>query len=107
MISFILENFNTLLVVGECSILGDDLAKTLKYIYTAIQISVPALVILLCTVDLVKAVAASQEADMKKVRTRAIKRLIIGAFIFFVPTVVDYALYLVGISNGSCNIGGN
>ena len=107
MIDFITNFSNILLVVGECSILGEDLAKNLKYIYTAIEISVPVLVILLCTVDLVKAVMAQDENDMKKAQSRAIKRVIIGLAIFFVPITLDVLLDIAGIATGTCELGGS
>ena len=106
MINIIMENLNTLLITGDCSILGSKLAEKLKYIYTAIEITVPVLVLLLCTIDLVKAVIAQEEGEMKKAQSRVIKRITIGLAIFFVPLLTDVILDIAGIATGTCGIGG-
>lgn len=105
--------FNNLDILGmftsftDCkSILGDDLTKVLKEIYSIVQIAIPILVILLCTVDIVKAVAAQDEKDMQAAQARAIKRVIIGMAIFFVPLILDILLDLAGVASGTCGIGG-
>ena len=106
MLDLIFNNFDILLIAKNCTeVLGDDLTRDLKYIFTAIEITVPILVIVLCTIDMIKAVVAQDDGEMKKAQSRAIKRIAIGLVVFFVPVLVDLLLDLVGIANGSCHIG--
>ena len=106
----IINNLNILGIftnITDCdSVLGPDLTSVLQDIYGAIQIAVPILVILLCSVDIARAVIAQEEKDMKAAQAKAIKRIIIGLVIFFVPLIIDVLLDLVGLASGTCNIGG-
>ena len=110
MINTILEGLNVLGIftsITDCpSVLGADLTDVLKDIYKAIQIAIPILVILLCSVDILKAVTAKDEKDMSAAVSRSIKRVIIGFAIFFVPILIDAILDLAGLVSGTCHIGG-
>ena len=88
------------------SVLGEDLTVVLQDAYRAIQIAIPILVILLCSVDIVRAVVAQDDKDMKAAQAKAIKRVIIGLAVLFVPLVLDVLFDLVGLASGTCNIGG-
>lgn len=104
----ILKNTNILgvLIKTDCDLLGKGLTDVLKDVYLAIEIAIPALVVLLCTVDIARAVIAQDEKDMKAAQATAIKRVIIGLVIFFVPIVLDLIFNLIGVANGTCGIGG-
>ena len=110
MINTILEGLNVLGIftdITDCpSVLGEELTEVLKYIYKGIQIAVPILVILLCSVDILKAVTAQEEKEMSHAVSNSIKRVIIGFAIFFVPILIDAILDLAGLTSGSCHIGG-
>lgn len=106
MIDLFMSNFNSLLITGECSILGTEFAKILKEVFMWIEIAVPCIVIALCSVDMVKAVASQDEKGMKQAQSNAVKRLIIGVAIFLVPIVLDVLLDIAGIASGTCHIGG-
>lgn len=102
-----INNINILgILVSDCNILGTELTEVLKDIYKAVQIAVPILVILLCSVDIAKAVVAQEEKDMQAAIAKSIKRVIIGLVIFFIPIVLDALLDLVGLASGTCGIGG-
>lgn len=109
--NFIINNTNILWgfpTKGNCTILGQgkgSLSDILIEIYDVILIAVPILVIVLCTVDIAKAVIAQDEKDMKAAQAKAIKRLIIGVAIMFVPLLLDTILKLAGIGSGVCHIG--
>ncbi len=60
-----------------------------KKLVTIISIIVPILLILLITIDITKAVMASDDTQMKRAQKLAIKRIIWGIVIFFVPLTVD------------------
>lgn len=110
MINTILNSLNVLGIftnITNCdSVLGDKLTSVLKEVYMAMQIAVPILVILLCSVDILKAVTAQNEKDMSAAGIRSVKRIIIGFAIFFIPILIDAILDLAGLASGTCHIGG-
>lgn len=82
--------------------LGEETVDIIRDVYTAIQVAIPILVILLCTVDIAKAVIAQEEKDMQAAISKSIKRVIIGLAIFFIPGLLDAILDLVGLATGTC-----
>ena len=60
--------------------------------------------LLLVTVDFLKAVVSSDKDALKKAGSTAIKRFIYCVLIFFVPIIVKLILDLMGIY-GSCSVG--
>lgn len=107
MISFITSDLYSLISIlpQDCNVLGSGVQKILSELYTIVEIAIPILVVLLCTVDMAKAVIAQDDNEMKKSQSRSIKRLIIGLAIFLVPTVLDALLKLAGLAKGICSIG--
>lgn len=91
----------------ECRklVLGEELAEILDNIFTFILIAVPILTIVLIIKDMVSAVAASKEEDMKKAQKNAIFRIIIAVAICLLPVIVNTVLNLVGFTSGTCGIG--
>lgn len=78
----------------DCAIFGDKNTEgTISYeinnILNIIKFIVPGLVVLLGTIDLSKAVLAGNEDEMKKAQKTFIKRVILGACVFLVPTIVN------------------
>lgn len=59
-----------------------------KKIVTVISIVIPVILVLLITIDIAKAVMASDETQMKTAQKLAIKRIIWGLVIFFVPMAI-------------------
>lgn len=111
MIVFLISPFavgasNGLLILEPCSaILGQGVAEVLEYVYAIMRIATPILVIGLTTMDFVKAVAAVKDDDMRKAQSTAIKRIIIGVVIMFIPTIVNLILWLIGRTNSTCTFG--
>lgn len=66
-----------------------NLVKIVSYV-------VPALLVLLITIDITKAVIANSDDDMKQAQKIAIKRIIAGLIIFFVPLIVETSFSLLG-----------
>lgn len=87
---------------AECESVLGSLYEDLRFVYKAIQISTPILVVILIMKDMIIAVTAGKADDMKKAQQNAIKRIIVGVIIFLVPYIVDYILYLIG--QNSCPI---
>lgn len=95
--------------VGSCNDLFDasiieiinDILKYPRYI-------VPALVLVLGTVDFFKAVVAQKEDEMKKAQMTFIKRVIIGVMVFLVPVFINAIIWLAnlawkGLGYTTCN----
>lgn len=94
---------NNVFVLESCAnILGAKMVELLNYVFFIIRVATPVLVVFFITMDFVKAVAASKEEDMKKAQNSAIKRIIIGVVIFFIPTIIKLILWLVGRTDTAC-----
>lgn len=106
MLDFLINNLNNLLITGKCSVLGAEFHDILKEVFGWIQIAVPCLVLVLCSVDLASAVISQEEKNIQAALSKVVKRVMIGVAIFFVPTVIDFMLDLAGIASGVCKIGG-
>ena len=90
---------------SDCSILGDDLQDILNEVFTAIKVCVPILCVVLISIDMLSAVTYGDEKNMKDAQNKAIKRIIIGIVIFFIPTLVNLLLKWIGLASGTCGIG--
>ena len=78
-------------IIDDCSsILGAEVVEILKYVYTGAMISIPCITLILIVKDMVTAVAAGK-AD-------AIKRLVIGVAILFIPILIKVIINLTGIA---------
>ncbi len=100
-----LNRYVMMLAEADCSILGDDLTEILQEVFTIIRIAVPVLVVVLVSVDMLSAVTSGDEKSVKEAQSRAIKRIIIGVVIFFIPTLVNFILKMAGYVSGTCGIG--
>lgn len=60
------------------------------------KIIIPIVIVLLAILDLGKAAFAGEEKEIKEAQKMLIKRIIYGALIFFVVTIVQVTLNLVG-----------
>ena len=64
--------------------------SVLNLVITVIKILVPILIIIKTSLDLGKAVIASNDDEIKNVTKKLPRRLIAGLAIFFIPTIVDF-----------------
>lgn len=87
--------------VKGCSIIGNGvkidvkIANTVHTVILIIQIVVPVLLVVLGMMDLVKAVIAGKEDEIKKSQMTFVKRLIAGALVFFVFVIVKMLVSFV------------
>lgn len=79
-----------------------EFGKFLKQIFQIIKILVPIIIIGLAVVDFVKAMAAQKQDEVKNAFNKLVKRLIIGAIIFVLPTLIDVLLEIAGITSNTC-----
>ena len=77
---------------GTITDIPASIPKTVNIIYKVIQIFVPLVLIIFGMIDMAKAVMGSKEDEIKKGQQTFIKRLIIGAIIFFVIVVAKFSL---------------
>lgn len=88
--------------VLENSICDDNMTNILtivRFVLTIIQWVVPVILILLGTIDLVKAVIAGKEDDIKKHQQTLIKRAIAAVIVFLVPLLVSLIMGLLGTND--------
>lgn len=69
-------------------------------IINIMQIAVPIILVLMGTVDLVKAISSQKDDDIKKAQGVFIKRLIMGALVYFVVVIVKLLISIIGNNNG-------
>lgn len=101
--NFIINNVN---ILDECGLFNKEMYDILSDWYGYILIAIPILVIVLCMTDIAKAVMAQDEKAVKEAQSRALKRLIIGVIIFFIPILVNVLIgYVSGLPLGdTCGI---
>lgn len=89
-----------------CGSIGVEFNGMIPYIVTSIitviKIVVPILLIIFGMIDLVKAVTAGKEDEIKKAQSTFIKRLVIGILVFFVIILVQMLVSFV--SNKDNNV---
>jgi len=99
-------------VVGQisdsCGGLGSIVRLIKKGLFPIIQIGIPLLLIVLGTIDLAKAVIASEDKEVKAATTRLVKRAIYAVAIFFITTIVTLVMSLVtnAVADGETNTTG-
>ena len=72
--------------------------------WTALRVVTPVLLVILITKDMVQAVMAGEEKQIKEAQSNAVKRIIVGIIIMFVPTIVNLILDLMGKGLDTCGI---
>ena len=70
---------------GDCIGGIDKIIAIVKFLLKVVQYAVPVILIVLGTIDLVKAVIASKEEEIKNAQKMLIKRLIYSIIVFLVP----------------------
>lgn len=76
-----------------------------KGLFPIIQVGIPIVLIVLGTIDLGKAVIASDEKEVKAAQGRLIKRCLYAIAIFFMVTLVTIVMGLLSNANDS-NVSG-
>lgn len=86
---------------GELNELGQFFQDT----FSIIKISVPVIVVILTTIEYIKAITLSSADTLKKSNQKVIKRFIIGLILFFLPYILDLLFYLFGLYDiSNCGI---
>ena len=99
--SFIMGQVYAANIAGCDSFLGKNLeidekiANTVHIVILVIQIVVPIVLVVFGMIDLVKAVIAGKEDEIKKNQMTFVKRLIAAAIVFFVFVIVKLLVSFV------------
>lgn len=85
----------------------NEFGEFVQGLFSLIKIATPLLVVVLSTIDYIKAIASSNGDDLKKANKRTIQRLIIGLIVFFLPFLLDLLFHMFGLYDlSSCGIAG-
>ena len=87
-----------MLILESDMCMNFSVLATILFIKNLIQIIsyiVPVILVLLITVDITKAVMASDDNAIKQAQSLAIKRIISALIVFFVPIIVDASFKLI------------
>lgn len=95
---------NSVFILSDCSVLSSSQQEILEYFFIGLRVATPVLIVVLVMKDFVQAIASQKDEDMKKAQSTAIKRIIIGVIIMFVPTIVNLLLDLMGQNLTTCGI---
>ena len=96
----------------NCSaLLGDpndpekkDLAYWLQWILNIMKYIAIIALLVLCTVDFLKAIIEEDKAAIKKAGLKTAKRFVFTVLMFFLPIIVDLIMTMLG-AYGTCGIG--
>ena len=80
------------------------LPNVISKLYTALQILIPIILVVLGSIDLVKAISAQKDDEIKKCQQIFVKRLISAALVFFVFVIVKLLISFVGRDENSNGI---
>ncbi len=105
---YIKETDDTLVVrssvsCGKIEGIPGKIPEITSLIVTIVQIAVPVILVLMGTLDLFKGITAQKEDEIKKGQQMFIKRLIVGAIIFFVIVIVKVLISIVADSTNDTN----
>ncbi len=96
--------FSNVQVLDDCSVLSENQRNDLQLVWTALRVVTPVLLVVLIMKDMLQAVTAGDEKKIKEAQSNAIKRIIVGIIIMFVPTIVNLILDLMGNNLDTCGI---
>lgn len=88
-------NVNAAIADNVCS----EITSTLKlggYLLLILKCAAPLLIVIMGTMDFYKAVMDGKTDTLKKEAIILGKRLLIGIFIFFIPTIINFVVDNVG-----------
>ena len=94
-----------LFLADACTTLS-PVINFLKAILGIIQWGIPILLIIMGSIDLGKAVMASDDKEIKGATSKLIKRGIAAVAVFFIPMLVNLLMQMVGDSGSKTTSGG-
>ena len=101
------ENLNTDKVScggGMVKHVPKSIVKTVNIAYNIIQVVVPIILIIMGMITLIRSVTAGKEDEIKKAQMAFVKKLIVGALVFFVFVIVKLLISVVADASDKGNI---
>ena len=86
----------TYVTCGSIKNLPYKVLELSKTVINVLQIAVPVILIIMGSIDFLKAVSSSKDDDIKKAQGMFIKRLVMGALVFFVFVIVKLLISAIG-----------
>ena len=84
----------------------NDLGEAMQGFFNLIKIATPIIVLILTTIDYIKAIINQDDGEIKKATQRGVKRLIFGILIFLLPFLLDLIFHAFGLYDiSTCGIG--
>lgn len=83
----------------QCTYL-DPIISIIKTVLSIVQWAIPIILIVIGTFDMMKAVIASKEDEIKAAQKLLIKRVIYAVVIFLIPTIVYFVFNIVSTTKG-------
>lgn len=65
--------------------------RIVGYLFGILEFVVPIIIIVVVTIDIIKAMISKDEKDVKEATSKAVKRIIYAIIIFLVPVIIKYA----------------
>lgn len=97
------DNKDNAMDLSGC-IIDKGTQSIIDWIMNLVRIGGVILLVVLGMLDFVKAAASGEQEEMKKSKSKFVKRLIACVVLFFVPIIVDILVGLVNLGSGeSCN----
>lgn len=90
------SNDNAFNIDNFCEGTVQGVFTTLGWVFFFLKILIPIILIVFGCIDLGKAVIASKDDEIKKSTKKLVLRAIAGIIIFFVPTLLNFIVELVG-----------
>lgn len=83
----------------QCNYLN-PIISIVKTVLTVVQWAIPIILIVIGTFDIMKAVIASKEDEIKAAQKLLIKRVVYAVVIFLIPTIVYFVFNIVSNTEG-------
>ena len=83
----------------QCTYL-DPIISIIKTVLNIVRWAIPIILIVIGTFDMMKAVIASKEDEIKAAQKLLIKRVVYAVVIFLIPTIVYFVFNIVSNTDG-------
>lgn len=88
----------------QCTYLN-PIISIIKTVLSIVQWAIPIILIVIGTFDMMKAVIASKEDEIKAAQKLLIKRIVYAVIIFLIPTIVYFVFNIVSNTDGISGTG--
>lgn len=85
----------TYLACGDTKDIPEMVPVITSFVVTLLKTATPIILIVMSVISMIKAITAGKEDEIKKAKSSFIKRLIYGALVFFVVTIVQFVMLKV------------